>query len=72
MTSGANIGLRIAGVATAIVAHGIALPFAGNMFAEPLTIIGSLIGGFAGGLVYWAIAGKNSGYWKSNNLGEKV
>lgn len=62
----------LAGFVTAILAHVIALLWVGKIFAEPLTIIGSIIGGFAGGLVYWAIAGKNSGQWGSNNLGEKV
>jgi hypothetical protein len=55
-----------AGLATSILAHLIALGFVGKIFAEPLTVFGSLIGGFCGGLVYWAVAGKTSGQWKSN------
>jgi hypothetical protein len=58
----------LAGIATATLAHLIALLWVGKIFAEPLTIIGSIIGGFAGGLVYWAIAGKKSGVWKVNDL----
>ncbi len=62
----------IAGVATTVLAHGIALYFVGKIFAEPLTIFGSLIGGFFGGLIYWVIAGKKSGNWKVNAVTGKI
>ena len=54
----------IAGYLTAILAQLIAYAFIGGMFAAPMTLIGSLIGGFCGGLAYWAISGKRSGCWK--------
>jgi hypothetical protein len=54
----------IAGFLTAILAQLIAYAFIGGMFAAPMTLIGSLIGGFCGGLSYWAVAGKRSGSWK--------
>jgi hypothetical protein len=53
----------IAGILTAILAHAIANGTGGS-FSDALTVSGSLIGGFCGGLVYWAIAGKRSGAWK--------
>ncbi len=54
----------IAGLLTAVLAHflnGQAMA----SFSQPSIFIGSLIGGFFGGLVYRAIAGKRSGAWKS-------
>lgn len=62
----------IAGIATTVVAHGFALLFVGKIFAESLTIFGSLIGGFFGGLIYWVIAGKKSGNWKVNAMTGKI
>jgi hypothetical protein len=55
----------VAGFLTAILAQLIAYAFIGGMFAAPMTLIGSLIGGSAGGVSYWAIVGKRSGGWKS-------
>jgi hypothetical protein len=54
----------VAGLLTAALAH-----FIDNQtttsFSQPSIFIGSLVGGFFGGLVYWAIAGKHSGAWKT-------
>lgn len=55
----------MAGFLTAILAQLIAYAFVGGMGGEPMTLIGSPIGGFAGGLIYWAIAGRHSGAWKA-------
>ena len=54
-----------AGLLTAILAHSIALVFADRMFAAPLIVSGSLVGGLCGGIIYWAIVGKRSGVWKA-------
>jgi hypothetical protein len=56
----------IAGILTAILAHLVDNGIAGGMFSTPIILFGSLVGGFTGGLVYWAIAGKRSGVWKSS------
>ncbi len=60
-----KIWFAIAGFLTAVLAQLIAYAFLGGLFAEPLTLIGSLTGGFFGGLTYRAVAGKRSGAWKS-------
>ncbi len=55
----------VAGILTAMLAHLVDNWMAGGMFSTPMIFGGSLVGGFCGGLVYWAIAGKRSGAWKS-------
>ena len=53
-----------AGVFTALMA----LLLAGRgmgMISMPAMSIGSLIGGFFGGLAYWAAAGRSSGGWRA-------
>ena len=52
----------IAGVLTALLALLIAGRFQG-LFPEIALNLGCLIGGFFGGLAYWAVAGKSSGAW---------
>ena len=53
----------VAGILTAILAILIASR-GQRLFADWLLNGGILVGGFFGGLAYWAIAGKTSGNWK--------
>lgn len=54
------------GVATAALAILIAGRFQ-HLFSEVWLIIAILIGGFCGGLAYWALAGKTSGNWRQTS-----
>jgi energy-converting hydrogenase Eha subunit A len=53
-----------AGVLTALLALFLAGMGRGLM-SMPAMFVGSLTGGFFGGLVYWAVTGKRSGDWRS-------
>ena len=55
-----------AGMLTALLAIFIASRFQG-LFYEWVLNGSILIGGFCGGLAYWALAGKSSGNWKSTS-----
>jgi hypothetical protein len=52
-----------AGVLTALLALFLA-GMGRGMLSMPAMLFGSLIGGFFGGLVYWAVAGNRSGQWR--------
>jgi hypothetical protein len=53
-----------AGVLTALSAFFLAGMGRGLM-SMPAMFFGSLIGGFFGGLAYWAVAGRRSGHWRN-------
>jgi energy-converting hydrogenase Eha subunit A len=59
-----------AGVLTALLALFIAGMGRGLM-SMPAMFFGSLIGGFFGGLAYWAVAGGRSGHWR-NPMGSSI
>jgi hypothetical protein len=56
-----------AGVLTALLALFLA-GMGRGMLSMPAMFIGSLIGGFFGGLVYWAVTGQRSGHWRTRSV----
>ena len=58
-----KLWFAVAGLVTSVFAILIAGRFQ-HLFSEAWLNVAIFVGGFAGGLAYWALAGKTSGNWK--------